>query len=263
MTALDVVDRIKKNLGVPWNDQTTRDTFKAGGPDSEVKGIATTFMATLDMLQRAHAAGLNMVVTHEPTFWNDQDKVQDLANDPTYKFKADFCAKNKMVVWRFHDHIHARRPDLIWVGLARALGWTDRPAGPNQRSFTLPPTTLSALAADVKQHMGARALRVVGDPNAKVSTVAVGMGYSMPRVSAEIDVVMGGENPEAGGVFDDTEYVLDAAVFGKNKGQIILGHAISEEPGMEDCARWLRTFITEVPIQFIRAGEPFWSPKAG
>jgi putative NIF3 family GTP cyclohydrolase 1 type 2 len=263
MTANDVVERIRKNLGVPWNPQTTRDTFKAGGPKTEVKGIATTFMATLDMIQRAHAAGLNMVVTHEPTFWNDQDKVQQLAADPIYRFKADFCAKNNMAVWRFHDNIHSQRPDLIWVGLARALGWSSRPAGPTQRSFTLPPTTLKALAADVATHMGARALRVVGDPNAKVSTVAVGMGYSMPRITPDIDVVMGGENPETGGAFDDTEYILDAAVLGKNKGQIILGHAISEEPGMEDCANWMRTFITEAPIQFVRAGEPFWSPKAG
>jgi putative NIF3 family GTP cyclohydrolase 1 type 2 len=262
MTANDVVERIRKNLGIPWNQQTTRDTFKVGSPDTEVKGIATTFMATLDMIQRAQTAGLNMVITHEPTFWNDQDKVQDLAADPTYKFKVDFCTKNNMVVWRFHDHIHSRRPDLIWVGLARALGWTDRATGPNQRSFTLPPTTLGALAADVKKQLGARALRVVGDPNAKVSTVAVGMGYGMPRVSPDIDVVMGGENPETGGPFDDTEYVLDAAAFGRNKGQIVLGHAISEEPGMEDCANWLRTFITEVPIQLVRAGEPYWSPKA-
>jgi putative NIF3 family GTP cyclohydrolase 1 type 2 len=263
MTANDVVERIKKNLGIPWIQQTTRDTFKVGSPDAEVKGIATTFMATLDMIQRAHGAGLNMVVTHEPAFWNDQDKTQSLAADPAYKFKVDFCTKHNVVVWRFHDNIHARRPDLIWVGLARALGWTDRATGPNRQSFTLPPTTLGALAADVKKQMGARALRVVGDPNAKVSTVAVGMGYGMPRVTPDIDVVMGGESPETDGPFDDTEYVMDAAALGRNKGQIILGHAISEEPGMEDCANWMRTFITEVPIQFVRAGEPYWSPSAG
>jgi len=149
------------------------------------------------------------------------------------------------------------------VGLARALGWTDRATGPNQRSFALSPTTLEALAADVKKQLGSRALRVVGNPDAKVSTVALAMGYGMPRVSPDIDVVMGGETPETGGPFDDSEYVLDAAALGKNKGQIILGHAISEEPGMEDCANWLRTFITETPIQLVRAGEPFWSPKAG
>jgi hypothetical protein len=38
------------------------------------------------------------------------------------------------------------------------------------------------------------------------------------------------------------------------------GHAVSEEPGMEDCTEWLRTFITEVPVKLVRAGEPFW-PK--
>jgi putative NIF3 family GTP cyclohydrolase 1 type 2 len=263
MTAKEVVERIKKNLGIPWNEQTYRDTFKVGDPNTEVKGIATTFMATLDLIQRAHTAGMNFVISHEPTFWNDADTVKDLEDDPIYKFKVDFCTRNNMVVWRFHDHIHARKPDLIWVGLARALGWQDREAAPNQHKFTLPPTTLGALAADVQRHLNIRTLRVVGDPRANVSSAAVGMGYGMPRVSPDVDVVIGGENPEAGGPLDDTEYVLDAAIFGRNKGQIILGHAISEEPGMEDCANWLGTFVTEVPIQFIRAGEPFWSLQTG
>jgi hypothetical protein len=30
---------------------------------------------------------------------------------------------------------------------------------------------------------------------------------------------------------------------------------------MEECARWLKTFVTEVPIEFIPASEPFWTPK--
>jgi len=32
MTANEVVERIKKNPGVLWNDKTYRDTFKAGNP---------------------------------------------------------------------------------------------------------------------------------------------------------------------------------------------------------------------------------------
>lgn len=260
MTANEVVERIKKNLGIPWNEKTYRDTFKVGDPDAEVKGIATTFMATLDLLQRAQAAGMNFVISHEPTFWNDADAVKDFTDDAVYRFKVDFCRRNDMAVWRFHDHIHAHQPDLIWVGLARALGWHERTGAPHQ--FTFPPTTLGALATDIQRRMSVRALRVVGDPNAKVSSAAAGMGYSIPRVTPDVDVVIGGENPETGGTFDDTEYVLDAAFLGRNKGQIILGHEVSEEPGMEDCANWLRTFIPEVPIRFIRAGEPYWSPKA-
>ena len=38
MTAGEVVDRIKKNLGVPWRDTTYRDTFKFGGPDTDSHG---------------------------------------------------------------------------------------------------------------------------------------------------------------------------------------------------------------------------------
>jgi len=262
MTANEVVERIKKNLGMPWNEKSYRDTFKVGDPNTEVKGIATTFMATLDLIQRAQAAGLNFVITHEPTFWSDRDTVSELAADPIYKFKTDYCARNNMAIWRYHDHIHSRPPDLIWVGLARALGWQDRQTAGSRNRFTFPQTTLGALAADIQRRMNIRALRVVGDPHAKVSSAAVGMGFGMPRVTPDADVVIGGENPEAGGQFDDTEYILDAAYFGRNKGQIILGHAISEEPGMEDCANWLRTFVSEVPIRFIRSGEPFWSPKA-
>ena len=36
--------------GVPWNDATTRDRFKFGGPDTVVTGIATTFMGTFEAI---------------------------------------------------------------------------------------------------------------------------------------------------------------------------------------------------------------------
>jgi putative NIF3 family GTP cyclohydrolase 1 type 2 len=260
MTAKDVLRLIKENLGSPWNENTYRDVFHAGNPDVEVKGIATNFMATLDLLQRAHAAGMNMVLTHETTYWSDRDDTTNIASDPIYKYKVDFCARNNMVVLRLHDHAHSHRPDFIMVGLMRTLGWN---ADTNSRIWRFPTTTLGELAADIQRRTKSGAFRVVGDPKAQVSSASVAMGYGMGRFTPEVDVAIGGENPEAGGAFDATEYALDAAFFGKNKGQIILGHEISEEPGMEDVANWLRTFITGVPIEFIRSGEPYWSPKAG
>ena len=99
------------------------DTFKAGDPDTPVAGIATSFMATLDVLQRAAAAGKNLIVTHEPTFWSRQDETKELVNDPIYKFKQAFIAQHKLVVRRFHDHWHARQPDAVMTGLVQLLGW--------------------------------------------------------------------------------------------------------------------------------------------
>jgi putative NIF3 family GTP cyclohydrolase 1 type 2 len=260
MTAGQVLERIKKNLGVAWNERTYRDTFKAGGPETEVTGIATSFVCSLDVLQRAHAAGLNMVIPHEVTFWSDRDAVAGLENDPIYKFKTDFCVRNRMVVLRMHDHAHAHRPDFLWMGLAREMGWEGHEGSTGAHSFSIPPTTLGALATEIQRRTKARTLRVVGDPKAKVATISVGLGYNIPRPTAGVDVTIGGENPETDGAFDATEYVRDAATLGIAKGQIILGHAISEEPGMEDLAIWMRTFISEVPVQFVRAGEPFWAP---
>ena len=49
------------------------DNIIAGRAETAVKGIATTMMATLDVVQRAATAGKNMVITHEPTFYSHQD----------------------------------------------------------------------------------------------------------------------------------------------------------------------------------------------
>lgn len=54
LTALQVVDRIKRKVGIPWKDETV-DKIVAGSADIRVRGIATTMMSTFDVLQRAAA----------------------------------------------------------------------------------------------------------------------------------------------------------------------------------------------------------------
>jgi putative NIF3 family GTP cyclohydrolase 1 type 2 len=259
MTARETIELIKKNLGVPWNNQTYRDTFKIGDPDAVVTGIATTCITTFDMIKRAHAAGLNLVITHEPTFWRDRDETEDLRDNPVFKAKTEFCRKNGMVVFRFHDHQHARRPDQAVLGSLRSVGIEVDETTVGRGVYTIPETTLAAFAAQIKKRTGSRAFRVVGDPNAKISRVQLGPGYGSPSLRADIQVAIGGETPESDGAFDNTSYARDAATLGIPKCQIILGHVVSEEPGMEECAKWLRTFITGIPIQFVPAGEPFWT----
>ena len=73
LTAAQVIERIQKNVGVAWHEPTV-DTFKAGDPNTRVTGIVTTFAATLDVLQRASASGKNLIISHEPTFYNHLDQ---------------------------------------------------------------------------------------------------------------------------------------------------------------------------------------------
>jgi hypothetical protein len=65
-----------------------------------------------------------------------------------------------------------------------------------------------------------------------------------------------GETPE----WETVEYVADAVTEHRPKALVILGHIPSEQAGMEECTRWLKTFIHDVPIQFVPAHEPFWLP---
>src|ERR1700689_3154510 len=104
LTARQVIERIQKNVGVPWRSQTV-DTFKAGDPDTPVTGIATTMMATYDVLRRAAAAGDNLIITHEPTFYGHLDQTADLAkeNDAVLAAKQALIEKHHLVIWRFHD----------------------------------------------------------------------------------------------------------------------------------------------------------------
>ena len=258
MTAQDIVMRIQKKLldqGISWRAETV-DTFKAGAPETEVKGIATTGMATFDLLQRVAAARRNFVITHEPTFYNHTDQTKGLENDPTYEAKQRFIRDNHLVIFRFHDHAHALKPDPLVAGSARMLGWTQYASPTEPRIYVLPPTTLRALAADVARRLNGRAIRVAGDPEMKVSRIALGPGYGVPALGSSFDVAVGGEAAESGG---NAEYVSDAAATGQKKGMILLGHMLSEDFGMRDVAEWLRSFLSDVPIEWVPAGEPFSS----
>ncbi len=256
MTAEAIVARIQEQLakqGITWREGG-RDTFKAGKPDTAVRGIATSGMSTFDVLRRAAAAGKNLVITHEPTFYNDRDVTTALQSDPVYLAKQRFIDGHDLVVWRFHDHAHMLRPDPLVAGSARALGWTQYASPDEQRIYVLPATTLGELAAAVARKLNDRAIRIVGDPAMKVSRVILGPGYGIPALTPAVDVSIGGEISESGG---NTEYALDAAAAGQPKGMIMLGHMMSEDHGMREVAEWLRTFLTDVPVEFVPAGEPF------
>lgn len=262
MKAGEIVDRMKAALGFPWRDNTLRDTYKFGSADTEVTGIATTSFVSLEVIEKAAAAGLNMIIPHETTYWNDRDDVTIVENDPLYARKVELLRRHNMVIFRAHDHMHSQVPDFTYVGSVRDIGLDPATeTAPNSHIFIVQETTLGALASMIQRNSMGRAIRVVGDPTARVSRIQLGVGYATPSLgNPEIDVVISGEQQETDGGFDSPAYAMDAGTLGIAKGWIMLGHTASEEDGMQDMAEWMRTFVTEVPIQLIRAGDPFWSP---
>ncbi len=249
------MDRIKKNVLIPWRDVTV-DTIKGGGsPDIIVTGITTSFMATLEVLQKSVKAGHNFVLAHEPTFWTNLDLGEGLAGDPLYLHKQDYIKKNGLFVHRFHDHWHARKPDGINEGWNKVMGWDTLKFDEANNVYELPqPLTLLAYAKEVKHRLKSDGVRVVGDPQLTIKTV--GKGYNkVPRDGAPFQDATIHYEPDREN--NNVEWERDIIASGQKKGFIIISHNRREEAGMDNCATWLRTFITEVPIEFIPSGDPF------
>ena len=262
LTAGQVVDRIKTSIGVAWREQTV-DRIVAGSPEMIVEGVATTMMATLDVLQRAASAKRNFVVTHESTFFSHQDRTDNIAQDPTYLAKLEFIQHNRLAVFHFHDHWHAKRPvDGIAAGMIQELGWEKRVDPQNFRQFTFEGIPLRQLAQEMEAKLRIRTMRVVGDPELRVNRALASWGNvslmpGIPYLSqAGVDVLIVGETHE----WELVEYVQDMRASGLKKALIVLGHVVSEQAGMKYCAEWLREVVKEVPVEFIAAPEPFWRP---
>lgn len=262
LTAGQVIERIKANVGIPWRAQTV-DNIIAGSADIPVKGIATTMMATLDVVKRAAAAGRNMIITHESTFFSHQDRVDQFQQDETYLHKLDFLNKNKMVVFHFHDHLHGLKPmDGVAKGMMRELGWEKYNDPQNFRQYTFPGIPLAQLAKELETKLKIRTMRVVGDPKLPIKRAMASWGNcslfpGVPFISQPgVDVLIIGETNE----WELVEYVQDMISSGQKKALIVLGHVVSEQAGMKYCAEWLKGFVNEVPIEFIAAAEPFWRP---
>ena len=263
LTVSTVLERIRAQVQIPWRTQTV-DRIVAGDESTPVLGIATTMMATLDVLQRAVAAGKNLVITHEPTFFLHQDLTDDIKDDPTLHYKLDYIRDHKLVVFRFHDHWHARHPDGIALGMAQQLGWEKNMDPSQPKRFTFSGATLLQLAQHMQQRLDARTMRVLGDPDLPVKQVLADWGYAsrLPGINdfarPDVDLLIAGETRE----WELVEYAQDSISAGNRKALVLLGHVASEQSGMIYCAKWLQGFIHEVPIEFIPAREPFWSPAA-
>ncbi len=262
LTAGVVIQRIKDHVGVPWFAKTV-DNLLTGTADTPVRGIATTMMATLDVVERAVAQGRNMIVTHETPFYLHQDNTDDIRDDKTLLYKLDYCRKHDVALFHFHDHWHMRKPDGIAQGMMEQLGWQKNVVDPaDPKKFTFDGLPLAVLTRQMQEKLGARTMRVLGNPALPVRHVQTSWGFAgreggIPLFAQPgIDVFICGETRE----WELVEYCQDSISAGNKKALIVVGHVLSEQGGMILCRDWLRSFIQEVPIEFVAAAEPFWTP---
>jgi putative NIF3 family GTP cyclohydrolase 1 type 2 len=261
LTAGEAIARIQ--AAIPQKPPAdTVDTIKAGDPSTIVTGIVTCFTDSMDVLRQAVALHANLIVSHEPTFYNHRDEATLFTNDPVYKEKLAYMHDHHLVVWRFHDQWHLRRPEPMTEAFAATVGWQQYEHAGDPLFFTLPSTTVDQLAQDLQQKLHARIVRVIGDPNLRVTGVAYRPGASgeAAQITAlerdDVQVLVAGESSE----WEAVMYTQDAQQQHRPKALILVGHSTSETDGMQIAATWLRTLFPGLPVQYINSGEPYWLP---
>jgi putative NIF3 family GTP cyclohydrolase 1 type 2 len=236
----------------------TVDTVKTGDPNRPLAGIVTTFLATAEVIARANQLGANLIITHEPTFYNHRDDTTWLESDATYQAKRRLIDDHGIVIWRFHDSWHRTRPDGILRGLLERLGWDHEGEIVYPAVATIAPLALAELAGLVKARLGVPSVRVSGPPDLICQRTGLLAGAPGGRMQiealgrADVDAVICGEINE----WETCEYARDATFFGRPKGLIVVGHQPSEEDGMAYLATWLRSLLPAVAITHVPAGDP-------
>jgi putative NIF3 family GTP cyclohydrolase 1 type 2 len=265
MNVKEVVD-IVLSLNGGRQFEKTCDQLIEGGWNKRVTGVVTTFMATIDVILRAADMGYNLIITHEPTYFTGRDTTDWLKDDPVYLRKKSLIDESGISIWRYHDHMHTGKEDLIYDGLLKQMGWLEYRNRDIElpHCYTIPRTTVLELIGFLKETLGMKVIRVVGNPEIECSRVGIlvgggSLGLGREEMPArlmhdeQLEVLICGEITE----WTLCAYVRDAAALGFNKVMLIVGHERSEEPGMDKLTDLLQPLLKGIPVHFIDSGEPF------
>ena len=234
------------------------DTVKFGDPDTEIRGVVVTMWATPNVIRRASELGANLIITHEPTFYDDPDQPYD---NPVDQAKLALIEKTGVVIYRYHTMMHQFNPDLIPTGALYYLGLEGEmvPSGHFGSSIlTLKePRSANEIADLFREKLGVKHIRIAGNGDFKGKTL--GMCLGMPGGVYEIlrdektDIVLIGEACE----YHQCEYARDAAELGINKAMVVLGHEGSERAGMRYLAKLISEKHPELKIDYVECGEVY------
>jgi putative NIF3 family GTP cyclohydrolase 1 type 2 len=229
--------------------------------ETEIRAVGTTWMASLPVLKTAVAKGINLMVTHEPTFWFhgtprrtelqlcEQNKV-DIA------FKTQFLAEHGMVVIRAHNCWDLYPKYGIEASLQTALEFPEpvEYLSGYHHLYKIPKTNLGKLARHCKAKLGLPSVRVSGDLAKPVERIVMAYGSSSSTEGyyrfwkRGADAVISGEQSE----WSTVRPAIDMGM-----GVIELGHSNTEAFGMEGMARLLKEHFPELRIEHLPTGDSF------
>ncbi len=233
------------------------DGLKWGNAEQECTGIMVCWQATSDILRNAAENDLNLILSHEEPLWTtsgiNYGGISELVLEekPGNLPRLKICRNANLVLYRSHDALD------VWPKHGIGDQWINFLDFPS----TLPghkvakiveiagQVSVCELADRIRKKHGLDYVQIAGDKERMVKRVGVLVGAFSWVPTLDIlyrrnpDVVIVGEIREPDGL--QYLYELDIPC-------IMVGHAVSEEPGLEHFAAYLQQKFPQLPINYRR-----------
>ena len=255
MKAYELIEEINKGGTTP---KVTCDTVKSGDAEVELSRVAISMFATVDVVRRASEWGANMLIVHEPTYY---DHLENMAKTPVTDAKREFIEKSGLVIYRYHDHMHTKPNDEITEGEVHYLGLKGKiEKTPYYASYIMTldePISALDIAKLMESELGIKHVKIAGARECKAKCIALCFGtpggvFNL-LCDEKIDMLLVGEACE----WQVAEYARDAAALGFNKSLIVMGHIGSERDGMRLLTERLAAAHTDIEFKYFECGEVY------
>lgn len=203
MKISEVIRRIEEKHVKLDPTRQTCDGVSYGDTDQECSGITLTCWPSVKVIREAERLGCNMILCHEQTFFDGMDRTDWLEDDSICSGKKELLDRTGIVIYRDHDHTHSEKPDMIYSGIVKQLGWENYMEEGDSffpsSKYVLPEMTLRELGKHVGSCLHIEGIRIIGNPDWKIKHVGLFahfFGNELDRASIrdieqkELDVII-------------------------------------------------------------------------
>jgi putative NIF3 family GTP cyclohydrolase 1 type 2 len=244
------------------------DRIIIGDPQTTIRKIGTCWLPDWTTLKKALSMGINVLITHEPTFythWDLDELKDDYHRAPEHakkqylslvNKKKEWILDNKLVIIRSHDVIDKLNKIGMPYALGAVLGFAEKDIKQRTTFYNVYQTN-KRKAIEVAEEFAGKlkslnqpGIAFYGDENYMVSTVGVGTGFICDPLqfsSLEPDMCI---------VINDTVRTWTQGAYAMDSGKplIVIDHGTAEESGMKLLSEFLSNKFPSLNIIHIPEG---------
>lgn len=204
----------------------------------QVQVVGVCWHPSLAAVQRARQLGCQLLIHHEPLFYDDN--TPGVESDPGYAAKKHILDASGIVAYRSHDFqdrfptygVHAKWKQFLGLTGPEIANWNDYITVTQENVRTV--WSWAEQFADRSKTLGQPAIRVIGNPDKMVSRISTGTGaVAWPQLAYQAlapDMAVCTEMTW----IDDAYFALE-----NDFPVIVMDHGVSELEGVKSCKNWM------------------------